>query len=74
VTLRGEFQGRRLQQIERRLNELGSAVKGNQAFQADRIADVLELIAELRAELGEVKEAVEGARKAYTQLKSNLEK
>lgn len=39
------------QQIERRLNEIGSMVKGNQKFQADRLADVIEQIDELRKEL-----------------------
>ena len=34
--------------IERRLNEIGSSVKGNQDFQADRIADLLEQLEEIR--------------------------
>lgn len=45
---------RRMHQIERRLNEIGSLVKGNQAFQAERIADVMELIEELRTELRKI--------------------
>ena len=44
------------QQIERRLNQIGSAVKGNQDYQADRISDLVEQIAELRAELTAVSE------------------
>jgi len=47
---------RRWQQIERRLNQIGSATKGNQEFQADRIADVLEQLDELRQELKRVAE------------------
>ena len=41
-------------QIERTLNRLGSMVTGNQKFQADRIADVIEQIDELRQELKRV--------------------
>ena len=47
---------RRWQQIERRLNQVGSMVKGNQNFQADRIADVIEQIDELRQELKRMSE------------------
>lgn len=36
------------QRFERRLNEIGSLVKGNQDFQADRISDVLDQIEEVR--------------------------
>ena len=43
-------------QLERRLNEIGSAVKGNQQFQADRISDVVEQIAELRRDLEAIRE------------------
>ena len=42
-------------QLERRLNELGSQVRGNQSFQADRISDVVEQIAELRRELAAIR-------------------
>lgn len=49
-----QVESRRNAQIERRLNELGSMVKGNQDFQADRISDVIEQIDELRAELKRV--------------------
>jgi hypothetical protein len=41
-------------QIERTLNRLGSMVTGKQKFQADRIADVIEQIDELRQELKRV--------------------
>ena len=41
-------------QIERTLNRLGSMVTGNQKFHADRIADVIEQIDELRQELKRV--------------------
>lgn len=43
-------------QMERRLNEIGSMTKGNQAFQADRVSDLVEQIAELRTELQRVAE------------------
>ena len=43
-------------QVERRLYEIGSLVKGGVLIQADRISDVLELIDELRAELKRVSE------------------
>jgi len=43
-------------QVERRLFELGSLIKGNLPVQADRISDVVEQIDELRHELQEVKE------------------
>ena len=46
-SLWSEIEARRFTQVERRLNEIGSQVKGNQDFQADRIADVLEQIAEV---------------------------
>jgi len=46
-----ELDSMRNQQIERRLNQLGSMVKGNQDFQADRIADVIEQIDEVRNEV-----------------------
>ena len=42
------------QQIERQLNRLGSMVTGNQKFQADRIADLIEQLDELRKELKRV--------------------
>ena len=42
--------------LERRLNEIGSMVKGNQSFQADRISDLLEQIDEIRKELAAVKD------------------
>jgi len=44
------------QQIERRLNEIGSRTVGNQQYQADRVADLLEQIDELRKELQRVAE------------------
>ena len=40
-----------LKQDERRLNDIGSRVKGNQDFQSDRILDVVEQIDELRKQL-----------------------
>lgn len=51
MSLSREAESRRLAQIERRLNELGSMVRGNQSFQADRIADVMEQISELQEQL-----------------------
>lgn len=47
------------QRFERRLNEIGSLVKGNQDFQADRISDVLDQIDELRATVEEQGERIE---------------
>ena len=44
------------QQIERRLYELGALVKGQIPIQADRLADVVEQIDELRKELKTVEE------------------
>ena len=38
-------------QVERRLYELTSLVKGNMPAQADRIADIVEQVDELRQEL-----------------------
>lgn len=38
-------------QIERRLNELGSQVKGNTQWEADRISDLVEQIAEVRKQV-----------------------
>jgi len=43
-----------LKTIERRLNELGSMVRGNQSFQSDRILDVVEQIDELRKQVDEI--------------------
>jgi 50S ribosomal subunit-associated GTPase HflX len=51
-----DLQHRWREQIERRLNQIGSLVKGNQDFHADRICDVMEQIEELRQELAKVKE------------------
>ena len=52
MTLRADTpETRRLAQIERRLNEIGSMTKGNQAFQSDRISDVLDQIDELRKQV-----------------------
>lgn len=46
-------------QIERRLYELGSEVKGQVPIQADRIADVVEQIDEVRKELKRVSDKVD---------------
>ena len=54
-----ELDSMRNQQIERRLNQLGSMVKGNQDFQADRIADVIEQIDEVRKEVKELNERLD---------------
>jgi hypothetical protein len=58
-TLTEQTMDRRNSQIERRLNELGSMVKGNQSFQADRIADVIEQIDELRQRVQAQEQRVE---------------
>ena len=47
------------QHIERRLYELGCLVKGQIPVQADRIADVLEQIADLRIRLDTIQERVD---------------
>ena len=49
-----ELESMRLKQIERRLFEIGSQAKGNQDFAADRIADVIEQVSELRKRLDEL--------------------
>jgi|TARA_R110000765_G_scaffold391309_1_gene484117 ubiquinone biosynthesis protein UbiJ len=66
-----ELDSMRNQQIERRLNQLGSMVKGNQDFQADRIADVIEQIDEVR---NEVKELTERFDVMAKWIKANLKK
>ncbi len=70
--MRDLVEARRLQQIERHLNRLGSQVEGDQKFQADRIVDVLELIQELRDELTQVKESLNKSRQAYAELKQSI--
>jgi len=67
--LRDEVESRRLAQIERRLTELGSLTKGNQSFAADRLADVLEQLDELRSELKTVVERVDRMAEFLNQLK-----
>ena len=66
-----ELDSMRNQQIERRLNQLGSMVNGNQDFQADRIADVIEQIDEVR---NEVKELTERFDVMAKWIKANLKK
>ena len=68
--LNEDIEQRRLVQIERRLNEVGSMVRGNQAFQADRIADVIEQIDEVRKELRAVAARVDRMAKFLTKLAS----
>lgn len=57
--LNDRVEARRMAQIERRLNELGSLTKGNQNFQADRLSDVLDQIDELRKEVTSIGERVD---------------
>lgn len=59
-------------QIERRLNELGSLTWGNQRWQADRIADVIEQIEEVRKEVREVAAQLDKAREAFVQLRAQV--
>lgn len=59
MTLSEQVKERRMSQIERRLNELGSLVKGNQDFQADRIADVMEQVDDLRDQLSAIAKRVD---------------
>ena len=56
-------------QIERRMNELGSQVKGNQQFQADRISDLVEQIEELRQQIEVLNESYQKAREAFADIK-----
>ena len=63
------LESRRMAQIERRLHEIGSIVKGNQQFCSDRISDVLDQVDELRGEIKELKQIVCDARKAYRELR-----
>jgi len=58
-------------QIERRLYELGALIKGNLPVQAERIADVVEQINDLRNELKSVAERQE---KMARWLKQNCSK
>ena len=58
-------------QIERRLYELGALIKGNLPIQAERIADVVEQINDLRNELKAVTERQE---KMARWLKQNCSK
>lgn len=53
-SLWSEIESRRFAQIERQLNYIGSQVKGNQDFQADRIADVCEQISALAKSFDEL--------------------
>ncbi len=47
------------QQIERRLNQIGSMVKGNQSFQADRVSDLVEQIDEIRQDVAKLTDRVD---------------
>ena len=58
-------------QVERRLNEACSLVNGNNKTQADRIADVIEQIDELRRELAAMNERLD---KAAEYVKANVPK
>lgn len=71
MTLREEVDARRLSQIERRLNEIGAAVKGQRDFHSDRISDVLDQVDELRKELAETVQRVERMAAFLNQLKQN---
>ena len=56
--------------IERLLNQTASQVRGNQQFQADRIADLVEQIDELRQKLAALeawKDEIERLRKTKNQ-------
>ena len=60
--------------IERQLNQIGSQVLGNMAFQAERIADVVAQIEELREELRKLTERVDNAAKVFREhVKKNGE-
>ncbi len=47
------------QHIERRLFELGALIKGNLPIQADRVADCVEQIDELRQEIKAIRERMD---------------
>ena len=70
MSLSEDVERRRLVQIERRLNELGCLTKGNQAFQADRIADVIEQIEAVRVELKTLEARVSRMAEFLNQVKS----
>lgn len=59
------------QGIERLLNHLGSQVQGNQRFEADRIADLVQQIEEVRAEVKTLSDRVENMAKW---VKANVKK
>jgi ubiquinone biosynthesis protein UbiJ len=58
-------------QIERRLHDIGSRVKGNQEFCADRIADLIEQIDELRKEVAALNVRIDKAGDVVRELKKN---
>jgi len=61
--------------LERRLNEIGSMVKGNQSFQADRISDVIEQIDEIRKEFEDMRADIEEFKgKVREYVKENVPK
>jgi len=57
-------------QVERRVHEALTLAKGMGPAHADRISDLAEQIDDLRNELKKVSEAVEGARRAFLELKN----
>jgi hypothetical protein len=59
------------QQIERRLFTLSAMVQGNLPAQADRIADVVEQIDELRKEIKTLRDRID---KASEYVKANIPK
>jgi len=61
-------------QVERRLLEVGSLVKGNQSFSADRISDVLEQLDELRTELKRVSEELKRVSERQDKIADFLKK
>ena len=59
-------------QVERRVYELASLVKGNMPAQADRISDLADQIDELRKELKPGSDSLEMARKAFAELRTEV--
>lgn len=69
--MKDEVESRRLAQIERRLNEIGSAARGQREFAADRLSDVIEQVDEIRQKLATLSERVERMAEFLNKLKRN---
>jgi ubiquinone biosynthesis protein UbiJ len=68
-SMAAEMESRRLSQIERRLAEIGSESRGQREFHADRLADVLDQVDELRGQVVSLVERVERMAKFLHELR-----